>query len=81
MRTQQAPPAVGTVSDGLLVAAIDRRGPWRALRHLRAGMMQLGTAGARPQLCFVHALADDGSIVPGRDRRAAVFVLGYRCAR
>jgi hypothetical protein len=63
--------------DGLIVAPI-RRGPWAALRSLRAAMAELRRRHQSPRVSWVLAIDDRGRIVPGRAADAAVFVLAYR---
>ncbi len=64
--------------DGILLAPVSGQGPWTALRELHGAMAGLRRGGRTPELTFVHAIAHDGRIVPGRHPEAAVFVLGYR---
>jgi hypothetical protein len=65
-------------ADGLLMASLERRGRWSALRDLRAGMAELRQAGEDPSLSFVMAVSRDGRLVGGRDPDVALFILGYR---
>jgi hypothetical protein len=69
---------IAAVPDGILLAPVSGRGPWTALRELHGAMAGLRREGLTPELTFVHAIATDGRIVPGRHPEAAVFVLGYR---
>ena len=64
--------------DGILLAPVSGHGPWEALRELHEGMAGLRREGHAPELTFVHALAADGRIVPGRHPDAVLFALGYR---
>ena len=64
--------------DGILLAQVSGHGPWTALRELHGAMAGLRREGRTPELTFVHALARNGRIVPGRHPEAAVFVVGYR---
>ena len=64
--------------DGLLVAPVSGRGPWRALRDLHNAMKELRRDGRAPKLSFVQTIASDGRLVGGRHPDAATFVMGYR---
>ena len=64
--------------DGILLAPLSGHGPWSALRELHGAMAELRREGQAPELTFVHAIARDGRIVPGRHPEAVTFVLGYR---
>jgi hypothetical protein len=63
--------------DGLVLAPIER-GPWTALRALRAAMLQLRRLGLGARLVSVVAIGGDGRIVPPGSTEAAVFALAYR---
>jgi hypothetical protein len=67
-------------ADGLMLAPVAERGPWAALRALRAAMRDLRRLGLSPVVSYVYAISREGRIVAGRDPGAAVFVLGYRLA-
>ncbi len=65
-------------TDGVLLVPIGARGAWGALRSVHQAMASLRENGSSPKAAFVVAMAPDGRIVPGRDREASVFMVGYR---
>jgi hypothetical protein len=75
--TARTPTASRVAADGLMLAPVGRRGPWGALRSLRAGMRDLRRQGTSAHVSFVVVLSREGRLVSPRDTAAAVFVLGY----
>jgi hypothetical protein len=69
---------LATPTDGLLLVPIGARGAWGALRSVHQAMASLRQNGSSPRTAFVVAMSPEGRIVPGRDREASVFVVGYR---
>ena len=65
-------------ADGIVLAPITGRGPWRALGALRRAMRDLRRRGMSPQVSYVFAVADDGRIVPSRGDEAVVLVMAFR---
>jgi hypothetical protein len=65
-------------ADGVVLAPLTGRGPWRALGALRRAMRDLRRRGVSPQVSYVFAVADDGRIVPSRGDEAVVLVMAFR---
>ncbi len=61
---------------GILMAPVNGRGTWAALKELRAALRALRPAGS-PQVLFVDALDKDGKAVAVQDAGVAALVLGY----
>ncbi|MGH2712275.1 MAG: hypothetical protein ACRDH9_13885 [Actinomycetota bacterium] len=61
---------------GILMAPVNGRGTWAALKELRAALRALRPDGS-PQVLFVDALDDQGRAVNLQDPGAAALVLGY----
>jgi hypothetical protein len=61
---------------GILMAPVNGRGTWAALKELRAALRDLGPNGSAKVL-FVDALDDRGRAVSLQDAGAAALVLGY----
>lgn len=65
-------------ADGIVLAPLAGRGPWRALGVLRRAMRDLRRRGMSPRVSYVFAVADDGRIVPSRGEEAVVLVMAFR---
>jgi hypothetical protein len=65
-------------ADGIVLAPLRGRGPWRALRVLRRAMRDLREQGVSPEVSYVFAVAEDGRIVPSRGEEAVVLVMAFR---
>jgi len=61
---------------GILMAPVNGRGTWAALKELRAALRGLGRNGSAKVL-FVDALDGEGKAVSLQDPAAAALVLGY----
>lgn len=62
---------------GILMAPVNGRGTWAALKELRAALRKLRPE-ATPKVIFVDALDEDGKAVDVQDPGVAALVLGYR---
>ncbi len=61
---------------GILMAPVNGRGTWAALKELRAGLRNLRPHGSAKVL-FVDALNDQGKAVSLQDPGVVALVLGY----
>lgn len=62
---------------GVLMAPVNGKGTWAALKELRASLRKLGSNGSA-RVIFVDALDGKGKAVELHDSAAVAIVLGYR---
>lgn len=62
---------------GILMAPVNGRGTWAALKELRATLRNL-LPGGSARVVFVDALDGEGKAVELHDPGVAALVLGYR---
>jgi len=65
---------------GILMAPVNGRGTWAALKELRATLRNLRSGGS-VRVLFVDALDGDGKAVELHDPGVAALVLGYGSTR
>lgn len=74
---QAAREALSEDDFGILMAPVNGKGTWGALKELRAALRDLRPRGSAHVL-FIDALDDGGKAVDLHDRRVAALVVGYR---
>jgi hypothetical protein len=61
---------------GILMAPVNGKGTWSALKELRKGLSDLRPQGS-PKVLFVDALDGEGKAVSLQDSGVVALVLGY----
>lgn len=73
---QAVEPEAGEREFGILMAPVDARGTWAALKELRAALRALRPEGAA-NLLFIDALGKDGKACNLQDPNVTALVIGY----